>query len=354
MKKSGTTADSGIEQNYTEVVDMHPVIETYREVYGNDLEERLGLDRDTLPVAMAIGTLLNPVFGIKSKIVGSGLMSPVQFIRARAALLHKMQDIIEARLPMEAVTEKNKYDSEDEELPDRENVSHKRAEDELKEFERFKKKRYHPTFSTKARVLSGTLEDGEKEYTVYFGAVKERGDNLPSGKNLADYFDHWHRMNLLKLFSDHTKLFPTLWIIVQREASRRIYEVSCERFFSLSGYVSSPRRTRLGVRNYERLAMLASIINQVYVDPQWVADEYLRRCKNGAWKKENTVAALKCWNFERMMDAQDRGLPEPKEMTLEDFLQEEKVIQESGANEGNDNTEDVSCGEGDGDSVEEI
>ena len=54
------------------------------------------------------------------------------------------------------------------------------------------------------------------------------------------------------------------------------------------------------------------------------------------------------------MDAQDRGLPEPKEMTLEDFLREEKVIWEGEANEGNGNIEDVSGGEGDGDDVEEI
>lgn len=111
---------------------MHPAIETYREVYGDDLEERLGLDRDTLPVAMAIGTLLNPIFGIRSKIVGSGLMSAVRFRRARATLLHKMQDIIEERFPMEAVVEKKKYDSEGEELPNRENVSHKTSEEELK------------------------------------------------------------------------------------------------------------------------------------------------------------------------------------------------------------------------------
>ena len=36
------------------------------------------------------------------------------------------------------------------------------------------------------------------------------------------------------------------------------------------------------------------------------------------------------------------------------FLQEEKLIQEGEANEGNGNIEDVSGGEGDGDDVEEI
>ena len=74
-------------------------------------------------------------------------------------------------------------------------------------------------------------------------------------------------------------------------------EVGCERFFGLSGYVSQPRRARLGVRNYERISMLANILRNVYVDPKWVAAEYLRRSKNGAWKKENIVESMKCLNL---------------------------------------------------------
>jgi hypothetical protein len=56
--------------------------------------------------------------------------------------------------------------------------------------------------------------------------------------------------------------------------------------------VSAPRRTRLGVRNYERFAMLSSIVQSLYIDPVWVAAEYLRRCKNGSWKEDIDVEAL--------------------------------------------------------------
>jgi hypothetical protein len=52
--------------------------------------------------------------------------------------------------------------------------------------------------------------------------------------------------------------FPTLWKLVQCEASRRVVEVGCEHFFLLSRYISLPKRTWLGVRNYERIAMLSS------------------------------------------------------------------------------------------------
>ena len=80
-------------------------------------------------------------------------------------------------------------------------------------------------------------------------------------------------------------------------------EVSCEHLFGLSGYIPSPRQTTLGVRIYECLAMLASVVHTVYIDDAWVAAEYLRS-KAGTWKKENTVEAEKCWNLERILDAE--------------------------------------------------
>jgi hypothetical protein len=61
--------------------------------------------------------------------------------------------------------------------------------------------------------------------------------------------------------------------------------------------------------------MLASIVHTVYVDDTWVAAEYLRRCKAGTWKKENTVEAVKRWNLERILDAEQCGQPMPKKLT---------------------------------------
>ena len=79
---------------------------------------------------------------------------------------------------------------------------------------------------------------------------------------------------------------------MQRNASWQVVEVGCKHFFGLSGYISSPRQTRLGMRNYKQLVMLVSILQNVYIDPEIVAKEYLQRCKSGAWKKENTEEAL--------------------------------------------------------------
>jgi hypothetical protein len=143
---------------------------------------------------------------------------------------------------------------------------------------------------------------------------------IPFKFNLADHIDERGCMQLLKFFCDHQKPFPTLWILVQKEASRRLVEVGCERLFGLSGYVSSPQRSRLGVRNYERLAMLSSIVQNVYVDVKWVAEEYLRCSKLNKWKKADDNDALKCFNCERILDAEQLGLPtKPAELTMADI-----------------------------------
>ncbi len=83
------------------------------------------------------------------------------------------------------------------------------------------------------------------------------------------------RMDVLKFFEEHKKYFPTLWIIVQREVARQVVEVGCEQFFGLSGIISSPRCSRLGARTYEHVAMLASIIQSVYIDNKCVAQQFI-------------------------------------------------------------------------------
>jgi hypothetical protein len=49
----------------------------------------------------------------------------------------------------------------------------------------------------------------------------------------------------------------------------------------------------------------------------------LRRCKAGAWKKENTVEAVTCWNLERIFDAEQHRQPMPDELTMDDLVRED-------------------------------
>jgi hypothetical protein len=69
--------------------------------------------------------------------------------------------------------------------------------------------------------------------------------------------------------------------------------------------------------------MLASIVHMVYIDNAWVAAEYLRRCKAGARKKENTAETVTCWDLERILDAEQQGQPMPEELTMDDLVRED-------------------------------
>jgi hypothetical protein len=40
--------------------------------------------------------------------------------------------------------------------------------------------------------------------------------------------------------------------------------------------------------------MLSSIVQNMYVDEKWIAQEYLHRCKMNKWKKGDDDDALKC------------------------------------------------------------
>ena len=77
------------------------------------------------------------------------------------------------------------------------------------------------------------------------------------------------------------------------------------------------------MHTYKRVAMLASIIQNVYIDNDWVAQQYNERGKRGSWKKESTEEALKCWNLEPIIDAEHQGKDAPSELKMEDLLNEE-------------------------------
>ena len=53
---------------------------------------------------------------------------------------------------------------------------------------------------------------------------------------------------------------------------------------------------------------------------------YLKRCKEGAWKKENTKAALKCWNLERVIEAELLGKQAPEPESWDTFVQQALVL----------------------------
>ena len=123
--------------------------------------------------------------------------------------------------------------------------------------------------------------------------MKQYGANLPNDRNYKQNLDEKGWLDNLKFFDDHQDMFPTLNVVVRCNVSRRVVEVGCERFFGLSGYVSQPRCNTLGVRNYECIAMLAHMLSNIHIDPEWVAQEYLRRNKAKTWKIQSADDSLK-------------------------------------------------------------
>ena len=263
------TTNAELEDEYVEVMEMHPLIAKYRQVYADDLEDRLRLRESSLPITLAVSTLLNPMFGLQPTIVGSGLMTGVQYKNAESALLQMMIDVFDANNPNLNSDDSCSVDSRDGILPLIDNGSHRKAQEELAAFYKYKKAKYLPKIKH-----SGCLElYSDPNRVIRIGDIESKGEDLPSKVNITDYMNKKGRFNILRFFGDHKKLFPTIYIIAQCMASRRVVEVGCERFFSLTGYISAPRRTRLGVRTYERLAILSSNLKRVYVDPNKIKEE---------------------------------------------------------------------------------
>ena len=310
--------DNATKMKYNEILIMHDTISTYRTSYVQDLTRRLGLDQPELPAAFSVSTVLNPMFGREPNIVNSGLMTAKQYKYARNTVVRAIQDELEAASPVIEIDDSGSYDSADGCVQPLEDHHYQQAEKELSQLEMYAQSKYRPTLKYD-RCISGTNENGTK-FEIGCGPVVQRGVDLPSKKNLAEFLDKKGRMDLLKFYQSHKDQFPNILTIIQREASRRAVEVDCERFFGLSGYISQPRRYRLNVRNYERLAMLAYIMQSVFIDPKWVAEEYLRRCKAGKWKKGSAEDSLKCYNFERIVDAEIFGLEAPTQITLDEYM----------------------------------
>jgi hypothetical protein len=68
--------------------------------------------------------------------------------------------------------------------------------------------------------------------------------------------------------------------------------------------------------------MLATILQSLFIDPSWVAEEYLRWSKAGKWKKENTIESFKCsFNLEQILDSKMYyGMDELDDTTEEDYM----------------------------------
>ena len=149
--------------------------------------------------------------------------------------------------------------------------------------------------------------------TIQLGMVEQPGDDLDANYpfvkcNLAEFIDENAYFDLIKFLDRNKKTFPYLYKLGCCLASLKTNEVGCERFFSQAGYVSNPRRTRLNVKNYGAMAMLKRNMQHVYIDEDWVVQQYLSLEKSKGWdagetSQDNLVIAL-----ERELYAEEVGV----------------------------------------------
>ena len=72
--------------------------------------------------------------------------------------------------------------------------------------------------------------------------------------------------------------------------------------------------------------MLSFALNHIYIDPNWVAEEYLRRCKRGEWNMQNTVEAPKSFNLEHTLEAEELGKDVPVDVDMSVYMGDVMVL----------------------------
>jgi hypothetical protein len=241
-------------------------------------------------------------------------MTEQQYVIAESQLIARIQAMREtesgARLviPKKATSvAQNNVDNLDDEYDQPISSEHQAAVNEWLQYQRVVKfGRYFPRKYKK----EGLVELGD----IRFGIVEEPGEDIEASHpfkkcNLADFIDNKGYFDLVKFIGYNRQSFPFIYKLACCQASMRVNEVGCERFFSIAGYVSSPRRTSLKVRHYEALAMLKHNIQKIYVDEDWVVEQYMTLEKNKGWdameaRDDELVASL-----ELELYADDRGVP---------------------------------------------
>jgi hypothetical protein len=172
---------------------------------------------------------------------------------------------------------------------------------------------------------------------ITFGVVEERGDDIDANHpfktcNLADFIDEKGYFNLVQFIGYNQQSFPFIYKLACCLAAMRMNEVGCERFFSIAGYVSNARRTRLKVRHYEAMAMLKRNMQQIYIDEDWVVQQYQKLEKSKDWDSIETANDQLVQRLEAELYADDIGVT-VEALELEDFDEEPPAPVEAAATE---------------------
>lgn len=243
-------------------------------------------------------------------------MTEEQYLNAKEDLISRLQSMRERDSGHIVLLDSSGGEDDDSEClddPTEKSNSTERdtAKDEIRIFGNIcLKQRFRPK-ALKEPILK--LGPRDMRYPIVMGKVAQRGEDIKElppwvNCNLSDYIFEDGRFDLLGFYKLQQNIFPTIYKLVVCLASIRTNEVGCERFFSVAGYVSCPRRTRLNVRNYECLAALKANMQHVYIDENWVVNQYLEKEKAKSWNILDSENDMHVLNLERELLAEERGV----------------------------------------------
>ena len=134
----------------------------------------------------------------------------------------------------------------------------------------------------------------------FFGQVRVRSKNLPSGKNHADYIDENGNYDIVLFFIDHKLVFPNLSKVVLGQLAPHITtEVDCESLFSQAGHLSNPNWNRTVAETFERLVMLKHRLSRIYCEKESVKREFMHRTSNDLFSEEEDRDDLEFWETQK-------------------------------------------------------
>ena len=109
----------------------------------------------------------------------------------------------------------------------------------------------------------------------------DRGDGKKD--NLANYYKGYAPFDIISFYRENKTDFPILWLLVQKVACMVSTGAGSERTFTKAGFTVRPERANLGTKTYERLVIVNCNMNNVYVLPEDVENEFLKRKEEQDW-----------------------------------------------------------------------
>jgi hypothetical protein len=248
----------------------------------------------------------------KTRLVQANVMTEEQYLKAETALVKRLQAMRETESGLRSLVPKQgpgsdgSEDTLDDEYDAPISSEHQAAHTEWMQYCSLVK---HSKKFPKKFKKEGLLKIGR----ITFGIVEEKGDDIDANHpfrrcNLADFIDKKGYFNLVQFIGYNQKSFPFIYKLACCLAAMRMNEVGCERFFSIAGYVSNARRTRLKVRHYEAMAMLKRNMQQIFIDEDWVVQQYQKLEKSKEWDEIETANDQMVQRLEAELYADDLGV----------------------------------------------